>query len=138
MEFFKISWTYFKLTWKRCSTVGFESKQCLVCNWFGRCVQNGSKRISTFSRNTTKFPYGEISIRRIGFYGEISVQRNIRTTKFPAEKYPNGEISLRRNFPTAKFPYGEISYGEISYSEFSGHERARAVLQTQPSLIIVT
>ena len=90
-----------------------------MCNWFGRCVHNGSKRMSTFSRHTTKFPYGEISIRRIGFYGEISVRRNIRTAKFPTAKYPYGEISLRRNFLTAKFPYGEISYGDISYGEIS-------------------
>ena len=97
-----------------------------MCNWAGRCVHNGSTRMSTFSRHMTKFPYGENSIRRIGFYGEISGRRNIRTAKFPTAKYPYGEISLRRNFLTAKFPYGEISYceisyGEISYGKISGH-----------------
>ena len=75
-----------------------------MCNWFGRCVHNGSTRMSTFSRHTTnffirrkihtaKFPYSEISVRR------KFLRRNILTANFPY-----GEISLRRNFLTAKYP----------------------------------
>ena len=59
---------------------------------------------SNFPEHTTKFPYGEISIRRTCFYGEISIRRNIRTTKIPAAKFPYGEISLRRSFLWRKFP----------------------------------
>ena len=115
MEFLKISWTFFKLTWKGCST---ESKQCWVCNWFGRCVPKCSKRMSTFSRHTAKFPHGEISIRRNGFYGKISVRRNICTAKFPSAKFPYGEISLRQDFLTAKIPTAKFSMAKFPTAKF--------------------
>ena len=68
-----------------------------MCDWFGRRVHNSSKPVSNFSRHTTKFPYGEISVRRNFFtakfpYGEISLRRNILRRN-----------NLRRNILRRKF-----------------------------------
>ena len=54
--------------------------------------------------HTTKFPYGEISLRRNFF-----IRRNLRTAKFPCLEVSHGEYFLRQNFLTAKFPHDEIS-----------------------------
>ena len=81
-------------------------------------MHNGSKRMSTFCRHTTKFPYGELVFTAKFPYGEKSVRRKLLRRNILMAKLPYGEISLRRNFLTAKYPTAKYPTAKYLTAKF--------------------